>query len=56
MAATLEHPDLGRIIGREARDFVEYRGLQYATLEDKFATAQLFTNPERKTLNATATG
>jgi len=56
MTAQLLHPFLGKIIGKEGGKVVSYLGIQYATLEHRFADAQLPSYPTGNEINATKYG
>jgi len=43
MTSTLTHPELGNIIGNDGLTVSRFLGIQYATLENRLANAQLKT-------------
>jgi carboxylesterase type B len=43
MSAILEHDDLGTLKGATVDGTVQFRGLQYATLKNRFAPPELVT-------------
>ncbi|ETS80066.1 hypothetical protein PFICI_07595 [Pestalotiopsis fici W106-1] len=52
---TLNHPDIGRIAGVDQDDTIQFRGVKYATLKDRFSPADLV-QYDGKGLNATKHG
>ncbi|KIW10037.1 hypothetical protein PV08_11813 [Exophiala spinifera] len=55
MTSTLNHPTLGEITGRDGDGVTQFLGVQYATLENRFAEAQVKSSYSTP-LNATAHG
>lgn len=56
MATTIQHPDLGEVNGQTAEGVVQFLGLQYASLKDRFASPELRTDYTSKTVDATKFG
>ena len=54
---TLSHPSIGKIEGTSSKESViQYLGLQYATLTDRFASAKMKEYSKNETINATKLG
>lgn len=56
MSTTLQHPDLGKLKGLTGDGTVQFRGLKYATLEDRFAAPELCTEYDSEPTDATTYG
>jgi hypothetical protein len=56
MFTTLEHAKLGKINGVAVDGTVQFRGLKYASLENRFAPPQLVTSYETQSTGATKYG
>lgn len=56
MATSLNHPDLGQIDGVSVDGTVQFLGLKYASLEDRFAPPKLVTKLGSSPIDATKYG
>ena len=56
MAASLNHPDLGQIDGVSVDGTVQFLGLKYASIEDRFAPPKLVTKLGSSPIDATKYG
>ena len=56
MSAELHHPFLGIVRGRAGDGVVQYLGVKYALLRDRFAEPELCTSYGSKSLDATFLG
>ena len=57
MTTTIHHPTLGRVRGNAVDDVTQFLGVKYASLEDRFADAEMITGPMSEgVLDATAYG
>ncbi|CVK98715.1 related to carboxylesterase [Fusarium mangiferae] len=56
MSTVLKHHLLGSITGIKDQIVAQYRGIKYGKLENAFAEAVIFTNEERKDIDATEFG
>ncbi|KAH7124141.1 carboxylesterase-like protein [Dendryphion nanum] len=56
MAASIKHPDLGRLDGKSVDGTIQFLGLQYGSVKDRFAPAQLVTSYKSDTTDATSFG
>jgi hypothetical protein len=56
MSTLLQHTKLGELKGNLIDGTAQFLGLQYATLEDRFATAKLINNYGLKPKDATNYG
>ena len=41
MAATLSHPDLGKVQGKPGEGVIQYLGIKYASVENRLAPPEL---------------
>lgn len=54
---TLSHPTIGKVKGNATKDgVIEFLGLQYATLTDRFAPAKIKEYSKQNTIDATKIG
>ncbi|PVI02247.1 carboxylesteras-like protein [Periconia macrospinosa] len=57
MATTFKHPDLGEVKAKPVDGALQFLGLKYASLQDRFAAPQLYTNYNSSTsIDATKFG
>lgn len=56
MSTTLEHKDLGQVKGTAVDGTVQFRGLKYASLENRFAPPQLVTSYGSSPIDASKYG
>jgi carboxylesterase type B len=56
MFTTLEHAKLGKINGVAVDGTVQFRGLKYVSLKNRFAPPQLVTSYETQSTDATKYG
>lgn len=56
MATTLSTSKLGQIRGKSENGVTQYLGIKYATLENRFADAQLIEERQGDVLDATTDG
>lgn len=56
MTTTLDHPNLGLITGLNLDGVVQFRGVKYASLRDRFAIAELLTDYGHAGIDATKFG
>jgi hypothetical protein len=54
--APLNHPLIGPIQGKYGKGVVQYLGLEYASLQNRFADPEVTEYPERGSINATRHG
>jgi len=40
-STSIQHPTIGNIAGAQGDGVVQFRGIRYATLQDRFAAAEL---------------
>ena len=52
MSSILEHPAIGKIQGKQGQGVVQYLGVRYGHLKDRFATAELHKYPQGITVDA----
>lgn len=56
MSATLDHPEFGQVTGTAVDGTVQFLGLKYASLENRFAPPQLVTSYGSVPVDATKYG
>lgn len=57
VTATLNHPSIGNVVGNaDCEHVTRYLGLQYATLNDRFAPPQMKNYTLNDTIDATTHG
>lgn len=56
MSATFNHAHLGELRGKAVDSAVQFLGLKYASLKDRFATAELVDSYESGSTDATKFG
>ena len=56
MSASVDHEDLGQVKGLVVDETVQFRGLKYASLENRLAKPQLVTSYGFGAVDATAYG
>ncbi len=57
MASTLDHPSLGKIQGKGGDGVVQFLGIKYASIKDRFATSEVFGyNAKSETIDGTKPG
>jgi hypothetical protein len=56
MPITIQHPGLGEVKGNAADGTAEFLGLQYATIRNRLATAEMISNKGTECIDATSYG
>jgi hypothetical protein len=56
MAALLDHPEIGEIQGKAGDGVTQFLGIQYATLRDRLAKAELVESYGRRGIDASKLG
>lgn len=56
MATQIKHQSLGEIRGREADGVIQFLGVKYASLKDRFAGSELFEHVGQGVIDGTKLG
>jgi hypothetical protein len=56
MSASIQHAELGELKGKDVDDTVQFLGLKYATLKNRFAPAELIRDYGSGPIDATKYG